>query len=828
MPAMKNVTRLEHPPNNDLEWVGGVVLSPFYVTEGTPYRPDMIFWVEMPEGAVVSFAIGRPREGEEAGAFGASLVSAMETPMYGTPRRPGVVRVADSQLAAEVHRVLPGVRIVVAPTPEVAEVMEAMHRETRPDLESEEGGSEELSYFEGGRVGVATIEEMFRAADALYRAALWKAAADSQLLRVDIPAYGVESACLLIIGALGQSLGILLFPSIDGYERFAALGARAELSEELPSGAIDLGTSVLSLTFHSGAELPDRMHRETLEHRWPVSNAGAYPMVTHRDPDATPRPLVERDLEIMTACALSLVAFFRKHRKRFEAGLLNAPIRETHQALNGVAVRLTAPFEDGPMLEFGPKAATAKLGRNEPCACESGKKYKNCCLKQEVAELALRSAGTGARVPPTESHSLDAKLHRQLARYANQRFGDSWIDLADDAFLDPPRPETLWAHWAFYHQVLDGKTIAQWYLEAYDDRLAGVDRAWMEAQLAAWLSIWEIVEVEPGHSMTLLDLLTGETRLVLETSASRSLVKRDCVLARVIDFQGYSVICGMYDRPLPPRDAALVVERTRARLRRKSAVPVDRLRAEPIGFRMIESWEQALSVIEMRASIPPNLQNTDGHPMLVTEDHFEFDPVARSEIQRRLAALKEVEDPPAADDPEQIYVLTKPGNKVHKSWTNTIIAKATLSGDTLRVETNSVERSTAMRTLVESSLGSLIRHRARVHADPISSFNSMRSSGTMRSARGAALPDGARGASPLSSEELDRVMLDVKAQHYADWIDQPIPLLGGKTPRAAVRTKSGRADVELLLKESENHESRLPEGQRFDFGSIRRELGLGG
>ncbi len=823
---MKNVTHFKRPAIEDLEWVGGRVLSPFYITEGTPYRPEMTFWVEMPEGAVVSFSIGT--EENEAGAFGESLAAAMETPMYGAPRRPSVVRVADSELAAEVRRVLPGVRIVLAPTPEVASVMEAMHSATRPELESGGGASEELSYFEGGRVGVAAVERLFRAADALYRAAPWKSAADSQFLRVDIPAHGVEGACLSIIGALGQSLGIILFPSLEGYERFAALNDREEPLDESLDGPIDLGTSMLSLTFHAGAELPDGMYRETLEHRWPVSNARAYPTVEHRDPDAVPRPLVERDFEIMTACAQSLAAFYRKHRKRFELDSFNEPIRETYNAVGGVDVRLTAPFEEGPAYEFEPIAATttstpistAKQGRNEPCPCGSGKKYKNCCLKRAVAELAARDPAAGARVPPTESHSLDARLHRQLARYADQRFGYAWIDLADEAFLDPPKPETLWGHWAFYHQILEGETIARSYLETYDDRLTGVDRAWLEAQLAAWLSIWEIVETEPGRSLTLLDLLTGETRLVQEKNASKSAVKRDCLLARVIDFQGYSVLCGMYNRALPPRDAAAVVERTRDRLRRKRAVPVDRLRAEPIGLRMIESWEDALEEIEMRASIPPNLQNTDGHPLLVTEDHFAFDPVARSEIQRRLADLKEVEDPPDADDPEQVFVLTKPGNQVHKRWTNTVIAKATISGDMLRVETNSVERSDALRTLVEASLGSLIVHRARVHADPISSMNRMRGA--------KAHPAGPPGTSLPPSEELDRVMLELKAQHYADWVDESIPLPGGMTPRAAVQTKSGRKAVELLLKESENRESRLPGGQRFDFGAIRRELGLDG
>jgi hypothetical protein len=35
----------------------------------------------------------------------------------------------------------------------------------------------------------------------------------------------------------------------------------------------------------------------------------------------------------------------------------------------------------------------AKPGRNDPCPCGSGKKYKRCCLdKDEAAELALAAA----------------------------------------------------------------------------------------------------------------------------------------------------------------------------------------------------------------------------------------------------------------------------------------------------------------------------------------------------------------------------------------------------------------------------------------------------
>ncbi len=69
-------------------------------------------------------------------------------------------------------------------------------------------------------------------------------------------------------------------------------------------------------------------------------------------------------------------------------------------------------------------------------------------------------------------------------------------------------------------------------------------------------------------------------------------------------------------------------------------------------------------------------------------------------------------------------------------------------------------------------------------------------------------------------------ILNFKEQYYADWLKQPLPALSGKTPKQAVRTKAGRKMVDLLLKDLENRESRLPEDHRMGFKKIREELGL--
>jgi hypothetical protein len=67
-----------------------------------------------------------------------------------------------------------------------------------------------------------------------------------------------------------------------------------------------------------------------------------------------------------------------------------------------------------------------------------------------------------------------------------------------------------------------------------------------------------------------------------------------------------------------------------------------------------------------------------------------------------------------------------------------------------------------------------------------------------------------------------------KDRHYREWADQAIPALHGKTPRQAVRTAQGRAAVDVLLKDFENHEQRSPPDVRFDFGEVRKDLGFSG
>jgi hypothetical protein len=82
----------------------------------------------------------------------------------------------------------------------------------------------------------------------------------------------------------------------------------------------------------------------------------------------------------------------------------------------------------------------------------------------------------------------------------------------------------------------------------------------------------------------------------------------------------------------------------------------------------------------------------------------------------------------------------------------------------------------------------------------------------------------------LSEEERCAIIRDGLHRHYRDLLDQPIPALGNKSPRAAVKTAKGRAKVVDWLKTLENHTARFAgsndEMATYDFSWLWTELGV--
>ncbi len=444
--------------------------------------------------------------------------------------------------------------------------------------------------------------------------------------------------------------------------------------------------------------------------------------------------------------------------------------------------------------------------RNAPCPCGSGKKAKHCC----GARLSLAALPLGAAL-----HRMDERLVERLVEFANRRFGREWLTEPMAAYfqLRPFEREDLqlFMPWVVNHWRVQGRPMREWFLEEQADRLTEAEHDWLLSQAGALVSVWEVREVREGEGLGVKDLLRGEERFVHEVKGSTMVKPRDAMLGRVVDHEGLSVFCGVYPRTLPPREADEVVRVARRVLKvRGEWVPRQKLASEGVDLGLIHVWMETVLELDQQPPPRPVLVNTEGQPLLLTTDHFCFPPQKRQAVLEGLLRLQGAELNEEGEPTEILF--TRPGNAMNLAWESTLVGRAWVSKARLRLETNSVERADALRQQVEAACAGLLAHRAREHADPEALLEE------------AAPEEASEDEAPRP--ELLAALREFKQRHYTGWLDSPLPVLKGKTPREAVRTPAGRRKVDVLLKQLEHGEALLPEEERTDITPLRGELGL--
>ncbi|HEX7677945.1 MAG TPA: hypothetical protein VF713_07475 [Thermoanaerobaculia bacterium] len=412
-------------------------------------------------------------------------------------------------------------------------------------------------------------------------------------------------------------------------------------------------------------------------------------------------------------------------------------------------------------------------------------------------------------------HDAGLQLVQRIGNWAYDRFGSEFEAGAEDFGLNEVKGGVQFGvPWMIFHHPLQGMPAYEWFAREEAANLSRRDRELIDAQRRSWVGIWEVRESVPGKSMILADLLSGEKRLVQEASASRSLVARDVIMGRVVDFGDVSVIDGMYPLSLPPEDASYTVEKVRTGLKTKLPIPIERLRELDVSLLIVATWKASVEAYVERRSKPPRLTNTDGDPFLQTVDHYRFAPADRAAIEAAVGALKNTFPIEENDDGTHAIVFFKTGNRLHEDWDNTTIGVVVTTENELRIETNSTRRANALRKPIEKACRRLITDHRRTQTDAEEMFASARRD------------EGPRLSPEPMDAETQAVIRDQKASHYESWRDTSIPALGGRTPIESARSIVRRRALVALLKEIENHEARQPAGIRYDVNILRRALGI--
>ncbi len=434
------------------EWSCGVISLPRYVTgEGEPYRPELMVWIGA-GGELLGFGMRPP--GESIDAFIESFHQVTRSPMVGAPHVPARVRVESPELAAALGTALASAtRVVCAPTPELEYVAGTLR--DYMDEHAHEDPDSAPSYLDAG-VGEAQVAAFFDAAAGLFRAAPWKSIpGDTHPLSLTIEQLDVHDYALSVIGQMGESFGLVLLSTIEGYEEYLDAAAAVEegAAPELPPHFF--------IAYERGAELDPALRKEIAAHGWPVAGPRAYPWCVAVDDDMVGCPPDTEELTLAEATLRALTEAMKDKRAVKRACSGGEPFEHsctvtTHAGPLSVVLRLPYSRPETPDL----------LGRLASLACDGEDTAERHRLEDELfARFARSPEASAIELPGLLGFLTDlaADYHGEtLATLSPDQLEDTLFQLVPrkvsiGAELARPMLDELRALFAFMHRELDSK-----------------------------------------------------------------------------------------------------------------------------------------------------------------------------------------------------------------------------------------------------------------------------------------------------------------------------------------------------------------------------------
>lgn len=466
-------------------------------------------------------------------------------------------------------------------------------------------------------------------------------------------------------------------------------------------------------------------------------------------------------------------------------------------------------------------------GRNDPCPCGSGRKFKHCCLAAETAADAAR-----LRLRAAEGRIVDAVFPFTLDTWGEALMRHAWEDFwnyedVPEDLPGTPEFEPMFIPWLVFEFVPDPEAdeaeetwpdqpiVLEW-LARSTRPIPEFDRRFIETACRSPLSVVAVEKVSPGRSLDLKDVLTGARFHVLEQGASRDLRPADLLFTRVVTLDGCSIMCGASPFIIPPRWHTSVID-WRQRLFPRRLMT----RAEVAEFDgELRDLYFAIAA-ELTDPTPPTLCNTDGELVELTTLTYALR-ASVADAHRKLAPLAVIDDEERSEltrDPSgavtgAVLQWVKRGNRKHKDWDNTILGTLRLDAGRLVVEVNSSARAERIRREIAKRLGSA----AVLEETTVVDQEELRERASQR-------PPEDRLAD-AGDPELADLQADLMRRQWEAWLDTRVPALRNKTPRQAVQTPIGRERLEALLDALERDADDEPAAGGGVVAELRRALGL--
>ncbi|MEH6992692.1 SEC-C metal-binding domain-containing protein [Neobacillus drentensis] len=197
---------------------------------------------------------------------------------------------------------------------------------------------------------------------------------------------------------------------------------------------------------------------------------------------------------------------------------------------------------------------TEAIGRNEPCPCGSGKKYKKCCGAKEAVSIT--------HVIENEIDDLQKKLlHFALNHFEEEIFNgfeeyQDYFDIEEDERQFYEFVYTIW--FSLFNSLEDGETILEHFITAEvgkikRTKLKQILQSWTEARTIAG----EIINVE-NNSIIVEDGFSAEKYEVILINTQKSFEAGSFFIGFLLPFdQKYVFFPAPFDLPELPVNQAI-------------------------------------------------------------------------------------------------------------------------------------------------------------------------------------------------------------------------------------------------------------------------------
>ena len=390
-------------------------------------------------------------------------------------------------------------------------------------------------------------------------------------------------------------------------------------------------------------------------------------------------------------------------------------------------------------------------------------------------------------------HGERARSSRALKRYFNDDDCDYLMEEHEERGVVP-----CYSGWCVldYRPTKKSKTRAEIMLE---EGLPRTQATLLQSRLDAYPSLHRIAACDPeAGTLDLEDVLVGGTSTIHDRLLSQCADPGMFLAGRVFPAGGFYFLEPI-GPPLGPGMGADAVEF----LRRK------KLDFTPAGLRRGAhklGWLWAWLDDELASYQPPVLRNTDDEDMLFHTASYAV--ADRNALRKTLEQRKDVDYDRNADE----YVWSnETGKGAERLGGPVTLARIQTIDDELIVTTNSAER--------------FERARAWLTEIPGVGFVDVQTRDPASSDTAAPLDDQLPDEEPF--EATPEMRRDIEAhitQMCMNWLDTPLPMLKGRTPREACRDEEGRAKVTTLIRTMPDPAGDFPVAAPRH--AMLRELGL--